>query len=233
MEPEDRLGMQTSSSDFSSVQPIDSCQRRKKMEQVHHCGSPVPSSLVYLCAAALVLFSCVSLSSSLPLDGRHLASHSQGASSSHRSHVDLLIDPLHQAEFGEDDFENTRVVKSVFDMPLRTPPPPTRCPPGTQSPFEGGPCIKKSTDPVALVDQNFLLDTLRGLHQEGSLFGRPGHKTKGRPGSSSGSRRRNTARPATRTTTTTPEPETTDQVNEASESSTLPTGKHINFILKM
>ncbi|CAL8141457.1 unnamed protein product [Orchesella dallaii] len=141
-------------------------------------------------------------------------------SNSHRSHnVDLLIDPIHQAEYGDEELESKKVVaKSVFDMVLRTPPPPTssytRCPPGTQSPFEGGPCITKSTDPVAFVDQSFLLDTLRGLTKDGVLLGGGSTRTR-RPGGNN--RRRPLGRPKipltpasiTTATTTTQQPITT------------------------
>lgn len=236
------------SDNLRSVEEIQTNRRRRKRtmsaskatDEEHQCSSrrnrttllsswssssSSSSPLVlFILASALLIFLCITPSHSLPFDGRRSLSSSGiggGGSSSHRSHMDLLIDPIHQAEYGDDDpFENKRIVKSVFDMVLRTPPPPTtsssRCPPGTQSPFEGGPCIKKSTEPVAFVDQSFLLDTLRGLAQEGALMRGP-QKTR-RPGSN---RRRPSGRPGSRTTsTTTTAPSTTVSSEEDESAST-------------
>lgn len=252
MEPEDnrrfsqspnmtmKLFSANTSENFHSVQRVQTtnCRRRKRTimaystDEHHQCSFTTPSvcsrsilsssPLVLFLISTLLLVTCIPPSHSLPFGS--LSSDS----GSHRSQVDLLIDPIHQAEYGDyDPLENTRVVKSVFDMVLRTPPPPTssssRCPPGTQSPFDGGPCIKKSTDPVALVDQSFLLDTLRGLAKKGDLLGGP--QKPRRPGSSGNNRRRPSGRPGSRTTSTTTSPPSTTMgsTEEELEGETLPT----------
>lgn len=212
---------------YNSHRESDSCQHHHNHRTMCHStwssSTSSSPSLVFLLISSLMFFQCLSPVYSLPFESR--GSHSVvggGSGGSQRSQLDLLLDPVHQAEFGDDEpLESKRVVaKSVFDMVLRTPAPPTtstsRCPPGTQSPFEGGPCIKKSTDPVALVDQSFLLDTLRGLHKDGALFSTPGgpRTKKRRPGRPGGSRTTTTPTP---TTTTTPPPATPSTITVSPE----------------
>ncbi|CAL8135821.1 unnamed protein product [Orchesella dallaii] len=127
----------------------------------------------------------IPISNSDSLDNSHSFSHNK----------DFIIDPIQQAEYGDEELESKKVVpKSIFDMVLRTPTPPTssKCPPGTQNAFEGGKCIKKRTEPVAYVDHSFLLDTLRGLTKDGVLLGGGATRTR-RPGGNN--RRRLNARP--------------------------------------
>ncbi|CAL8112499.1 unnamed protein product [Orchesella dallaii] len=159
----------------------------------------------------LVLY-CISHSThALPFDGNLISENSNSLSNSLKSHnMDLLIDPIHQAEYEDEELESKIVARSIFDMVLRTPPPPTSS-------------YTRSTDPVAVVDQEFLLDTLRELTKEGVLLG-PGANRPRRAGGNNNRRKPKTPTSVT-TAQNTQEPITTITTELPLETTSNPESK--------
>ena len=103
--------------------------------------------------------------------------------------ISSLIDPIQQSE-QDGDMEVKRVLaKSVFNVPVRTEAPVTKCPDGSQRVTGEGPCV--SMAPSISFGDKFLFDSIRNFYKP-----RPSPPT----ATSHRRRRPTTPRPVTTTT---------------------------------